>query len=237
MEINLANAKGRDAAVTVESVSSPLRVRWLDAEKRQAVNRKILRGTLDRDLGALEARLGDLGKVGQALIEGDPEVDIESYGTFLEEASRVYIDQNNAIVHRVVHWEIVRSPDGEVKERRPRKFVEPNVATEIPLTWTGKLMKSSEVYKRFVFSYKLQVVHHNGLTYDFLYGMAKELANKKSLLVMGAGAKGNQPLIFRRSGTPYRGFLEGRIDGEKYALVLHLSNMELKKPEPASSEA
>ena len=27
-----------------------------------------------------------------------------------------------------------------------------------------------------------------------------------------------------------RGFLEGRVDGERFALLLHLSNMELKRP-------
>jgi hypothetical protein len=32
------------------------------------------------------------------------------------------------------------------------------------------------------------------------------------------------------NGTPYRGFLEGRIEGDKFILLLHLSNMELKKP-------
>ncbi|MFT5404619.1 MAG: hypothetical protein ACI9DF_003463, partial [Verrucomicrobiales bacterium] len=66
MEINLCNSKGRDATVTVtvDSVSSSLKVRWIDQDKRQAMNRKILKGTLDRDLGALQSRLGDLGKVG-----------------------------------------------------------------------------------------------------------------------------------------------------------------------------
>lgn len=123
MEINLCNSKGRDATVTVtvDSVSSSLKVRWIDQDKRQAMNRKILKGTLDRDLGALQSRLGDLGKVGAALIEGDPEVDLESFGTFLEESSRVYISPKNEIVYRVMHWEIVKAPDGSEKEWSPRK--------------------------------------------------------------------------------------------------------------------
>lgn len=232
MEINICNAKGRDARVTVETVRTPLRVRWLDTQERQVANRKILRGTLDRDLEALERRFGSLEAVGQALVESDPEVDLESYGTFLEDDSRVFINGANEVVHKVVHWELVRSPDGELKERRPRKSVEPNVAGETPLMWSGHLMAKSEVYNRFVFSQQLQVVHHNGLTYDFLFGMAKELAEKESLLLLGGGAKSNQPLVFRRGGTPYRGFLEGRVEGELYALILHLSNMELKRPEP-----
>ena len=29
-------------------------------------------------------------------------------------------------------------------------------------------------------------------------------------------------------GTPYRAFLEGRIQGDSYALILRLTNLELK---------
>ena len=68
-------------------------------------------------------------------------------------------------------------------------------------------------------------------TYDFLYEMAKELHESGSLMILGAGPKGRDPLIFRSRSTPYRGFLEGRIDGDKYILLLHLSNLELKTPE------
>ena len=83
---------------------------------------------------------------------------------------------------------------------------------------------------------KLQLQHINGLTYDFLYAIAKELEQKDSLLVVGTGPKANQPLILRRGSLPYRGFLEGRTHGDEYCLLLHLSNMELKAPEaPISS--
>ena len=71
-------------------------------------------------------------------------------------------------------------------------------------------------------------MHVNGLTYDFLFSMAKELEQSESLLLLGAGAKGAQPLVLTRGGQQYRGFLEGRTQGKKYCLILHLSNMELK---------
>ena len=35
--------------------------------------------------------------------------------------------------------------------------------------------------------------------------------------------------VLDRNGTPYRGFLEGRVDGDKYLLLLHLTNLELKE--------
>jgi hypothetical protein len=87
-----------------------------------------------------------------------------------------------------------------------------------------------------VFAGKVQLQHINGLTYDFLFGMAKELEEKNSLMFMGAGPKCNQPLVLRRGSSPYRGFLEGRTSGDKYLLVLHLSNLELKAPDAAPKE-
>jgi hypothetical protein len=66
--------------------------------------------------------------------------------------------------------------------------------------------------------------------------MARQLEAKDSLMLLGAGPKGNQPLILRRGGSPYRGFLEGRTQGDKYCLILHFSNLELKAPEEAATE-
>ena len=58
--------------------------------------------------------------------------------------------------------------------------------------------------------------------------MAKTLEDSGKLMQIGAGPKGQQPLIFQTNGTPFRGFLEGRTEGETYKLVLHLSNLEIK---------
>jgi hypothetical protein len=234
--INLLNSKGRDAVVNTESVSVPLKVRWVDAKGRQAQSARILRGTLDRDADALTKEAGALDKVADLLVNGDPEVDLETYGSYIRDTQRVYIGPDRKVVHKVQQWEILRNPDGTEKERRPRQIAEGNVATETPLKWSGKLMKKSEVFSKFVFVAKQQVVHVNGLTYDYLYGMAKELEEKESLMLLGAGPKSNLPLVFTRGGTPYRGFLEGRTQGDKYCLILHLSNMELKAAEQSVAD-
>jgi hypothetical protein len=97
--------------------------------------------------------------------------------------------------------------------------------------WSGKLLPKKEVFNKFVMVAKLQIFHINGLTYDFLYEMARDLEQKNSLLLLGAGPKSNQPLILRRGSLPYRGFLEGRTRGDEYCLLLHLSNIELKAPD------
>ncbi len=64
--------------------------------------------------------------------------------------------------------------------------------------------------------------------------MAKQLAEEDAMVMLGGGAKGKEPLIFQENGTPYRGFLEGRVDGNRYKLLLHLSNLELRVPDAAS---
>jgi hypothetical protein len=229
-EINLSNSKNRDAVVATHSVRIPMKVRWLDEQGRQSTTARLLKASLDRDLAALEKAAGGIDKIAAALVQGDPEIDLERYGKFLKDTSRVYVDPDGKVVRKVILQEVIRNPDGTERERRPKKRPAPNTATETPLKWSGKLMKKSEVYNRFVFSGKMQIVHVNGLTYDFLFGIAKELEEKDSLMLVGAGPKSNMPLVFQRGGTPYRGFLEGRTQGDKYRLTLHLSNMELKAP-------
>lgn len=233
-EISLANSKGRDAQVMADSVRMPVRVRWLDALNRQVSSVRILKGTIDHDYDAVLARAGAPDKVAEALIAGDPEVDIEAAGSYMRDTSRVFVNSDRQVVHGVTQIEIIRNPDGSEKLRRPKKVASPNVTPEQPLLWSGKLFSKQDVYNKFVIVSKLQIMHVNGLTYDFLLGIARELEQKKSLLVVGAGPKSNQPLILRRGAVPYRGFLEGRTRGEEYCLLLHLSNLELKAPEVSS---
>lgn len=236
-EINICNSAGRDAIVATQSVRSSLRVRWLDPLGRQVRTVRLLKAPVTLGIEALKERYGELSKIGQAIIEGDPEVDPELTGRFLRETSRVYIDEQRRIVHKVREWEVVRNPDGSQRERRPRQILPCNVGPETPLRWSGVFVKKEEACRKFVFSGKLQLIHVNGLTYDFLYGMARELEAKDSLMLLGGGPKSNQPLILRRGGVPYRGFLEGRTQGDKYCLLLHFSNLELRAPaEPSPKE-
>ena len=229
-EISLSNRKGRDAQVMAESVRRPVRVRWLDTEGRQAASVRLVKGTLDRDFDSLLKKLGDPEQIAQALIAGDPEIDLETVGSFLRDTSRVYVSSDQQIVHAVTQIEIVRHPDGTEKVRRPKKVPTANVTPEQPLLWSGKLMPKRDVFNKFVMAAKLQIVHVNGLTYDFLFEMARDLETKESLLLLGAGPQANQPLVLRRGSLPYRGFLEGRTRGDEYCLVLYLSNIELKAP-------
>ena len=232
-EINLTNEAGRDAVVGTESVRSFKQIRWLDEKNRQANSVRFIKASVNHDIDVLVKEFKDLSGVSDALIAGDPEIDMENAGRFLTDTSRVYVDQENAIVRNVRFLEVVRNADGSVREERPRELASTNIATDTPLRWSGVFIPKEAAIRKFVFSGKAQLQHVNGLTFDFLYGMAKELHEKDSLMLLGAGPKSNEPLVLRRGATPYRGFLEGRIDGDRYCLLLHFSNLELKIPTEA----
>ncbi len=229
-EINIANSAGRDALVGTISVTSSKRIRWLDEKGRQASSARILKSPIECDGEALVRTHGSLADLGKALLSGDPEIDFERTGKILQDTSRVYIDDEQKVVHKVQFFESIFNPDGSPRERRPQKALEPNLNSPTPLRWSGVFIKKADACRRFVFSGKVQLQHVNGLTYDFLFGMAKELEEKASLLLLGAGPKSKEPLILRRAGTPYRGFLEGKTQGALYNLTLHFSNLELKAP-------
>jgi len=228
--INLSNERQRDAVVKAESIRIPEIVRFIGPKGGAAWTRKVLKATVEHDYDALQQQYKTPEAIAEALLAGDPELDIERFGQYLWNTSKVYINPDEEIVFHVEQNEIVRDARGRLKEKRQREQHEANVDTDLPLSWTGKKIAKSEAIRQFVLSSKLQIIHINGLTYDFLFAMAKELAEDNVLMLLGAGEKGNDPLVFRRGSVPYRGFLEGRVDGDKYILLLHLSNMELQLP-------
>jgi hypothetical protein len=167
-------------------------------------------------------------KLAEELISNDPETDLELTGKFIEDVSRVYINVDEKPVFSVKKTEKIFSPSAELKEEREPKYNDSNITGESIVNWTGKLMPKDKIYNKLVFHKKYQLKHINGLTYDFLYDMAKQLADKDSLMMMGAGQSGKEPLVMSDGGKPYRAFLEGRIKGKKYCLILHLTDQELK---------
>ena len=231
--INIANSKGRDAVVGAQSVVKPLKVRWLDEQGRQIQSSRLMKSDLSHDLAALESKAGGRDKVAQALIAGDPEIDVEYVRANCSKKPAACLSILRAKSStKSSSLKSSKTPTAaNANAARGKSPIPMPTIPETPLKWSGKLMKKKDVYNKFVFAGKRQVVHVNGLTYDFLYGMARELEASDSLMLLGAGPKGNMPLVLTRGGQQYRGFMEGRTQGDKYCLILHLSNMELKVPD------
>jgi hypothetical protein len=176
------------------------------------------------------------------LIDGDPELDLQSAGRLLRDASTVYLDPAApapVIATEFRDIEIVYTPDGQEKERRSRVFRQANVDTTSPLKIARRL-PAAECLTKFVFRTMQQLVHTDGLTFDFLHGLAKSLHDSRSMGLLGAGPKGAGPLVLRDGGLPFRAFLYGEAEGAgddaRYRLLLLLSDQELKLPAaPASA--
>ena len=140
------------------------------------------------------------------LINGDPELEIERGGILpeLELFTPAYLlpGENAKIADEFSEIEIVHTPEGEEKERRPRMLRSSNINDIHPIK---------------------------------LYGVAKRLYQKKEVALLGAGPKGNAPLVLRDKGSPHRAFLYGELgvgaDSDQYRLLLLLSNQELKLPQ------
>ena len=124
--INIANSKGRDAVVGAQSVLKALKVRWLDDQGRQIDSARVMKSDLSHDMSALESKAGGRDKIAEALIAGDPEIDLEKFGSLLKETRRVFVDPDGKVVHKVKQFEVIRNPDGTERERRPRKVAQPN---------------------------------------------------------------------------------------------------------------
>ncbi|MEM9555757.1 MAG: hypothetical protein AAGC60_16000 [Acidobacteriota bacterium] len=234
-KLHLTDASGRDATVDFRGLKPASRPR-LGLPGHDVRFRRYL-GTTNEGLhDSLVGRFG--ADYGAALIEGDPEVDLEQVGRQLGETMQVYLAADGEVLHappEVV--EVILGPDGEERARRTPEDVEANVQDALPIRWTGRRIARADSVRRFVVSRTLQIRHVNGLTYDFLYAMAEDLDQSDEVVLVGAGPGGKKPLIFQLNGTPWRGFLEGRVrDAGEYMLLLHLSNMELRTPGDEDSE-
>lgn len=232
--IHLSNEKKRDAQVGFEPKRQKSTVQYRTPDGKEHSNVRFLKSTIDTEPRDLVAQFPD---VAAALIEGDPEVDMELVGRKLEELKKVFLTPEEKVAHAVTLTEHIFGTDGTEKSSRPQTAAEANINLDaLPVRWTGKLFPKSAALRKFVFARSYQLRHVNGLTFDFLYEIAKKLDESKSMVLLGGGEKGMGPLVMSANGTAYRAFLEGRVDGEKYILILRLTNMELKAL-PTESEA
>jgi hypothetical protein len=168
----------------------------------------------------------------EEIAAGDPELDFSIAGSLANPdlLSMAFIDKSGNVVRDFEEIEVVLAPDGTEKERRPRTDRAANINDLRPIK-VGKFMPVEEALTSFVFRGVYQIVHEDGLGHDFLRGLAEKLEKDKVVAVLGAGQKGNQPLVLREGGSPYRAFLHGETgkDGT-YRLLVLLSNQELKLP-------
>jgi hypothetical protein len=235
--IKLSNEKNRDAEVTYRSLNPKASIKLGINAPGDVINKRVLKSTSTTNFSTLirnvkvektdDEELQKSILLSEDIINNDPEIDFEMGGKYLSGLQRVYVNEQQKPVFKVKKMEKIFSPTAELKEEREPKYNESNILDQI-VKWTGKMMPKSKVYNKLVFNKKYQIKHINGLTYDFLFDMAKQLSDKKSLMMLGGGESGKEPLVMNNGGKSYRGFLEGRVQDDKYCLILHLTDQELK---------
>lgn len=228
MKLHISNSANRDATIVATSLPSKEGTTPSKAGKPVTFKRYVAAGE-GKLHDALVAQLGD--KIAQELISSDPEVDMEMVGKVIEDTNTVLLTQDNQPLFCAPEiLEIIYGPDGKEVERRTPIEVAPNVNEELPVKWTGKMIPRADLVRKYAIKRTMQLRHVDGVTFDFLFSIAKELDEKDSVMLLAAGEGGKGPLVLQSNGSPYRGFLEGRVEGETFLLLLHLSAMELKKP-------
>ena len=226
-EIHIANEKKRDANVRFVSLikeGDPI----FNYKGKNVKNARLLIGSGETSEDVLLDKYSK--NLADKILKEDVDIDIEVAGKRIGDIDRIFLNSKKEILYAPPKVkEILFDKEGkEIKKQDPKEVVS-NVRDDTPpLQWTGKFYKREEVLSKFVISKSIQLKHIDGLTYEFLYDIAKTLDEKKSLILLGGGS-GKDPLIFQTNGTPYRGFLDGRINKKQYQLILRLSNMELKK--------
>jgi len=228
-KLHVANSAGRNAIIVASSISAENKV-VIGKEGKPAEFRRYVAAGKESLHEDLVAKLGK-EDYSSELIAGDPELDLELVGRTIDATQSLLLDSKGLPLRGSPKpVEITLDPAGQEVSRRDPVEVAATVNDALPVRWVGKRIPKSELVRKFSIKRTMQLRHVDGVTYDFLFGMAEELEKDKVVVLLGAGEDGKQPLILQMNGTPYRGFLEGRTNGKDYILLLHLSNMEMKKP-------
>ena len=230
----LADHRCRNAVVALVSRQRNGELRYADAHGSPVRFCRVVKSTEATAWERLRVQHGDPELIAQALLTGDPEVDVETVGREVGRCDRVFIDGQGTPLYSARPVEVLYDDDGRETTRRDPVEVPTNLVPDTPPVWSGKLLPRDEAVRHYAFTRAWQVRHTNALEYDFLRGFAAYLEQQNSLALVGSGPRGTGPLITERNATPMKGFLEGRTRGDRYLLVLHLAAFELRPPEGVS---
>lgn len=228
--ISIEDNKGRNALVGIRSCSyrQPKKV---ETEKTvfSYLRQRVIKSTLVTDGKTLLMECNDMHELAEKIRDGDPEIDLQLEGMFPGKMHQIYVDDNNRLTNDIHFEEEIYENDGTLREVRPYEKTENNIQNEnLPVRWSGLAVPLNEAMHRYVFTHHYQLFHTNGLTFDFLQSMAKELDDKKIMMFAGSGESGTDPIVFSKGGKKYRGFLSGSAGPNSYILLLHLTEIDLE---------
>lgn len=226
--ISIGDNTGKNAMV---GISTYFQKSIKKQEEKPYVSKRVIKTTLKTDISSLEKESGyDREKLFENLLHGNPEIDLNEEGKFTPPLHYTYATSKNELAPSVHFDERIFNANGSLREQRPFNEAEQNIQNEtMPVRWSGITIPVYEALRRYVFVHTYQLFHTNGLTYSFLYEMAKELSEKKIAMFIGAGIGGTEPIVLMKGGKKYRGFMTGEIESEgRYKLLIHLTEIDLE---------
>ena len=125
--IKLNNDKKRDAEITFRSLNPKPSVTMVMENGDKVINKRVVKGTSQTSTQTLLSNYNEKPKEGidfqmqlagrlvEDLIASDPESDLELTGKFIDDVSRVYINEDEKPVFRVKKTEKIFSPTAELK--------------------------------------------------------------------------------------------------------------------------
>ena len=230
-QLRIADHRGREATCGLLPVRLPDARRWQDLASQPVHALRRVRATATTHPEALLAQSPDPDDLAQALIAGDPEWDLRALGRPTGPCTRGYLDGDGQPCYTPQWMECRAAADRGEPQRRPLPARPANLVPAAPPVWSGVLLSRQDIIHRLAFVRAYQVVHQNVLQFDFLYALAQYLQQRQVMVQVGSGRQGRGPLVCERNGRPYRGFLDGRVQGEAMRLVLYLAAGELTIPE------
>ncbi len=176
----------------------------------------------------------------EEVLNNDNEIDLELAGKIVDRTKNILVDREYNSCYNFTEYEIKRNREGKIIpcekcgevycEHRVKKQTKANVdLDQQPVRWISAMtIDKREALKQYSFSQSYQIRHVDGLTYKHLFEMAKKLHESKKLVLMAPiENKKPQKLVLRNSGKPFYAWLEGRVNGDKYALILHRTTLKL----------
>lgn len=199
-------------------------------EKKKNESHKIRRiktlpeKSYEKIYGSESGKLKSDEEIFNQFISTNSEIDFEKTGCEIKEMHRFYSDKNGKSADDLWFEETIYDRNGNVKDVHPLIKKEKNISDlDTPLKWTNKYIPYDVAAKKYVVSQIYRLYHLDSLTFDFLYDIANDLESRECLMYMGSGENGDEPVVFREGGKPYRVFLKGKTEKNKN-ILFHISN-------------
>ena len=167
------------------------------------------------------------------IIENDEDVDLEISGRFISSTKRIVVDQEYEPVYSYVLYDVLETSNGKTRERPHEKTLS-NINKPVPVIISDNLYSPEELLSNYIFRLHYYITHSDGVTFKFLYDIAQKLSDARKLAeveTFNPETKKREPLVLVDGGRKFpRAFVEGIVEDNSYALLLHLSDQELKIP-------